>query len=177
MKLNQFRQLSELERKAKLCGIITQKTNGKIKTNDIKNIVELLNINQQYKINIINNAKEYAKNLTLIDSGLTHSWAGSNGMKQKGFILFGELEFGENIHKEYSDNGNTGSPEVSNIEPNFNVNEISAVLIEINSWNSMEGHCNQYDDYEYNLCFYIPNDEPYLIDPEIMELIKMFNLE
>ena len=159
MKNKKFRKLTEIEKKAILCGVIAKKTDGKVSKEDITNIVNSLDINCQYTIKVVTDAKEFAKVTTLYQHGFSHSWAGSEGTKQEGVSILGNVEFGLDRYWEYSDNGRMTEPDNDRTEPNFDINEIAVVLITENDWDNYNNSCNEHDDWTYTLCFYIPEIE------------------
>lgn len=177
MKNKEFRKLSEIEKKAILCAVIAKKTKGKVSKENITNIVNSLNINRQYTIKVFSDAKEFAKEITLYQHGFSHSWAGSEGIKQEGVCLFGNVEFGINRYWEYSNNGRMTQPDIQNLDPNFEINKTAVVLITENDWDNYDNSCNEHDDWAYTLCFYIPENEPYKINDNIKALIEAFNIE
>ena len=177
MKNKEFRKLSEIEKKAILCAVIAKKTEGKVSKEDITNIVNSLDINCQYTIKVVTDAKEFAKEITLYQHGFSHSWAGSEYTKQEGVCILGNVEFGVNLYWEYSDNGRMTQPDIQNIDPNFEINKTAVVLITENYWDNYNNSCNEHDDWTYTLCFYIPENEPYKINDNIKALIEAFNIE
>lgn len=176
MKNKEFRKLTEIEKKAILCGVIVKKTEGKVSKEDITNIVNSLDINCQYTIKVVTDAKEFAKEITLCQHGFSHSWAGSRGINQEGVCILGDVEFGIDRYWEYSNNGRM-TEDIKKREPNFDVNKIAVVLITENDWDNYNNPCNKHDDWTHTLCFYIPENEPYKIDDNIKALIDAFNIE
>ena len=176
MKNKQFKKLSEIERKTILCAMIAKRQTEKYFKEDITNIVNSLDINCQYTIKVVTDAKEFTKVTTLYQHGFSHSWAGSEGVKQEGVCLFGNVEFGINRYWEYSDNGRMTQPDIQNIDPNFEINKTAVVLITENDWDNYNNSCNEHDDWFYRLRFYIPESEPYKIDDKLKALIA-FNIE
>ena len=168
-----FRELSEIEKKAILYGVIAKRTEGKLPKETITQIVNKLNIGIQYKIKIVFDAKEFAKLITLKKDIFEHSWAGSYGTKQMGHCLFGEVEFGINSSYEYSLNGNKTYSEEKKEEPNFDITQVHCVIIEEENWDQFNNN-NEYNIF-YTLVIYIPDSEPKL-DKKNMELIKVFNI-
>ena len=177
MKTKEFRKLSEIEKRAILCGVIAKRTEGKMAVQEISDVVNLLDVNLQYTIKVISNAKEFAKVITLKSSGLEHSWAGSYGIKQEGNVLFGNVEFGLDYFWEYSNNGNMSEPDERKSIPDFNIDICHVVLIEENDWDHYNNSCNEHDKYSYTLYFYIPETEPYKINPKIQAIIEAFNIK
>lgn len=177
MKNKKFRKLAEIEKKAILCGVIAKRTEGKVSKEDITNIVNSLDINYQYTIKVVTDAKEFALVTTLRQHGFSHSWAGSKGTKQEGVCLLGNIEFGFDRYWEYSDNGRMTEPDIKKIKPNFDIDKIAVVLITENDWDNYNNPHNEHDNWTYTLCFYVPESEPYKIDNNIKALIEAFNIE
>jgi hypothetical protein len=166
MKNKQFKELSEIENKAVLCGVITKKT-GKLSKEQIKYIVDNIDLSLQYTIKVTSDAKEFAKEITMIESGFSHSWAGSYGKKEIPLKWFwwGNVEpvFGLNRDWEYSDNGSMREPDIRRTEPNFDTLGIYCIIKEINEWDNFN-NSDAYDKYKHYMIFYIPESEPYKID-------------
>lgn len=169
MKNKNFRKLSEIEKKAILCGVIAKKTKGKISKEDITYIVNSLDLNYQYTIEVITDAKEFAKRITLHQYGFSHPCVGTEGLKQDGVCILGNVKkFGLFRNWKHSDNGRITEHDVQKIEPDFDITKIAVVLIVENDWD------NYIKSY---LCFYIPENEPYKLDDKIKALIEAFDIE
>ncbi len=175
MKNKKFRKLSEIEKKAILCGVIAKKTKGKISKEDITYIVNSLDINYQYTIKVITDAKEFARRITLYQHGFNHS-RGSEGIRQDGVCILGNVKFGLDRNWKYSDNGRVTERDVQKIEPDFDVTKTAVVLLTENDWDSFDNSCSERHGWTV-LYFYIPESEPYKLDDNIKALIEAFDIE
>ena len=176
----EFKKLSEIERKAILCAMIAKKTEGKLSKEQIKYVVDNIDLSLQYTIKVIYNAKEFAKEITMIESGFSHSWAGNYGKKEIPLKWFwwGNVApvFGLNRNWDYSDNGQMREPDIVLNEPNFDITEIYCIIKEVNEWNNYN-NSDEYDKHNYYMIFYIPENESYKIDDKLKAVIEEFGIE
>jgi hypothetical protein len=186
MLYNSFRKLSESERRCKLASTLFDKTRGMVGAPFIIDIVNTVDIDKQYKISVINKAKEFAEKITNSEVTVSHSWAGSYGHKETVTSVICQNKMksdciivGCNKANTYSDNGNMGEPNVEISEPDFDVNSVIAVIFEINDWNNMQGFDN-FNKHEYGLAIYIPDpdNDPYIVtDPRIQCILNNFAIK
>lgn len=174
MKNKKFRKLSEIEKKAILCGVIAKKTKGKISKEDITYVVNSLDLNYQYTIKVITEAKEFARRVTLYQHGFTHP-RGSEGVRQDGVCILGNVKFGLDRNWKHSD-GRVTERDVQKIQPDFDVTKTAVVLLTENDWDSFDNSCSERRGWTI-LYFYIPENEPYKLDDNIKALIEAFDLE
>lgn len=73
MKKKMFKNLQEDERRAKLFLALVLKTKGKISEEEITNTVNAINVDNQYRINVYESSKEFAKNANLPDFDIESS--------------------------------------------------------------------------------------------------------
>lgn len=177
MKSNMFRELKETEKRAKLLAVLLRETKGFLSKKELEDIVNNIDINIQYKINILDDYDEYSKIITLSDRRDEHSWAGGDGDVEKGEVLLGEIEFGLNYYYQFSNNGNLEPEEENYIMPNFDITKKSAVLIEHHSWDYWESHNGNYDDYEYSINIYLPKGIQKEKDKEIEKILSLFDIK
>lgn len=180
MKNKEFKKLSEIERKAILCATIAKKTEGKLSKEQIKYVVDDIDLSLQYTIKVIYDAKEFAKEITMIESGFSHSWAGSYGKKEKPLKWFwwGDVEpvFGLDRDWGYSDNGRMSEPDIVFYEPNFDITETYCIIKKVSEWNNYN-NSDEYDKHNYYMIFYIPENESYKIDDKLKAVIEEFGIE
>lgn len=178
MKNFTFNQMSELEKKARLCGVIANKASGKLSKEEIVSIVNGLDLSVQYKISLVTDAKEFADKITLVDQGHSHSWAGSYGTVQGGECLLGEIQFGVSKSWSYSDNGRDSGSSDHKEEPVFDMLKNAVVMIRENDYDHYNNPSPEYDNMNYYLYIYIPNEnEAYKLDEKTMALIQAFDLD
>lgn len=82
MKKNQFKVLSDRERKAKLLAALVKKTNGTLSKVELEEVVNSVDIDTQYTIKVFDDAKKFASAITEHSDIMAHSWAGSRGHKE-----------------------------------------------------------------------------------------------
>lgn len=160
----------------KLTGEILLKTNGKINVTHIKESLKDIDLFENYKIEVVTKAKEFNEYCCLRNYSNEHSWAGEEGEKETGTVLYGpNVEFGENIDTSYSNNGNITDEERCIINSNFDINSIHIVLIESNSWDTYNNaHIN---DFEYKIIVYLPDNNPYELDEKTIKILKILEGE
>lgn len=113
------------------------------------------------QLTVTSGKKQASKDLVLVNKSWEHSWAGSEGTKAEGYILGGNLSFGEDYHYKYYDNGNLTEDDSEKIPPEFSEKPF-VVLIQEHSWKEAgeqrEGfRGTEYDAFEYRLVIYLPN--------------------
>lgn len=171
---NNYKNLSELERKARLLSFLINKSGGKLSKEELETIIGKTDINKQHEIIVVEDAKEFGKICTLYSGGLEHSWAGSYGTRVEAEVFVGNVEFGVNTDWEYSDNGNMSSPEIYNTVPNFDVTEKIVIHTEKHTWDHYNN--NDTDETEHAIVVYLPSDVPYVMDNEVKYILENYNI-
>ncbi|WP_031368483.1 hypothetical protein [Clostridium botulinum] len=165
-----YMYLKTQEDKAKLVLKLIKLTNGQLTKEEIEKIVNNIEIKSNFNINIIRNAEEFAKELTLRD--YEDDWRYEDERWCNVFLVNKK-----EIHKEtIIDDGNFqfGLDGMEKYErPNFNINKKYGVLKVLYTGNT---YTNINDEEEYTLIIYIPNNNPYKIDDSIQYVLKNFNI-
>lgn len=188
MQSRQFRQMSKVERKAKLVKVLIEKCPALSKPHleaianhrwGVVYRLELLEefdlIEKQLKIVVHTSVKEFAEVAKLRRTGMVHSWAGESTTKQFGNWIVGDGEFGLYVDMAYSNNGDIGSPESADIAPEFNLSQIQVIAVktvEHDSFNRSES----FNEEIWELHILLPNSE-FNVDPVVFEIIQRFNLD
>lgn len=174
METTTFAKAATQEQAAKLCAVIGSRTEGKLSIGQIRRIVRLLELKNQYKIDVLSDAREFARLVTLTNNEMKHSWAGKEYYKQEGKVLLGNVQFGEEYSYEYFDNGNSTGEDKRYNHPSFKLNQVAAVMIQGHDFSDYNGDYK--DERDYNLVIYIPNEAPFKLDPQIKAIIDAFKL-
>jgi hypothetical protein len=177
MKTTSFKQLSEMEKKAILCGVIAKRTNGKITKEDIKTVVNKLDVSIQYTINIISDPKEFAKIIKLKDYTTDYgcNCGGMESIKEFETIILGNVDFGEDVFYSCPPSGNENN--IISKDGDFDIKELHCILIKKHDFCGVSGASHE-DKWSNDITFYIPEAETeYKLSPEIKALIEVFNIE
>lgn len=67
MKNTKFMKLAEAEKRARLLMVINKKVNGRLGKNELEKIINMIDVDVQYSILVISDAKEMASEITLAD--------------------------------------------------------------------------------------------------------------
>lgn len=122
-----YRALKEKENRAKLFGVIRNKTMDFLGDEDIHSILERVDVNKKYSIVVVDNPDEFAKYLQPVKySGFEHSWAGEKYERAEVTVLFGEehvYDLGYHYDYQYYNNGNLANEEYEDILPDFNIEQ------------------------------------------------------
>lgn len=141
--------------------------NESFEINDIDEIDEI-------EIKVHNDPCEFGYVVTLQLRDLEHSWAGSSNLHQYGNWIIGEGSFGEKINRQYSLNGEMGSPEESFSPPNFSLKGLQAVMIKEIDYDSFNRNTT-IKETRWTIHILKP-DQPIKVDPAIAEIIEKFEL-
>ncbi len=60
-------KLAEAEKRARLLMVINKKVNGRLGKNELEKIINMIDVDVQYSILVISDAKEMASEITLAD--------------------------------------------------------------------------------------------------------------
>lgn len=168
-------QLAETEKRARLLMVINKKVNGRLSKNELEKIVNTIDVDVQYSILVIFDAKEMAKQLILADQESEHSWAGGDGTKEEGKCILGNnVSFGQDYHYQYFDNGNLTQEEASKTLPDFEITSKLAVVITSNRWDYWDR--KRLEEEKKRIVIYLPAGQPYKVDEEIQYILDHFNI-
>ena len=102
---------------------------------------------------------EFGKMATLKNSFFSHSWAGDDETKSLGWIILGDIQLGESIFSQYSENGDQRSPTGSYKAPEFSLDTRQVILVRIqedDTFNSRDYHTITYYLHIYQPGEYTP---------------------
>ncbi len=170
-----YNKIAKKEDKAKLIVKLLKYTYGKLNKKQLETIANNRNTKSTDYIKVITDAKEFAKEITLISDIMEHSWAGEQWKKEEAINIFGQCSFGEDYYYQYSNNGNDEIPKERKSEPLFNVEDTICVGKHINEFSNYNN--NYYDEDKYLIIIYLGVKNAYKIDPEIQYILDNFNLE
>lgn len=174
MKLSMLANKMREEKSVLLASKILKKTEGKINIDHIKQAVRNLDVYKDYEINICKTAKGFNQACQLANVSHEHSWAGEDGEKDEGKILYGpNINWGSYTDKWFSQNGNITYNDNHYVNADFEINSIHIILIVKNSWNKWENQEN-FDEYTYKIFVYLPKENPYQMSNEAKKFIEMF---
>lgn len=159
MKDFDFKRMTLSERQARIKNIIKEKTKGKISDLDVRQIVDNININLQYKIKVVRNPEIMKRELTLANQWWQRNewrYIDSEGIKETAEIMLGTCEFGSNHLFEKSENGNVVDEGKSYKEPIFFFHQILVITKNIHEWQKVEGDERNYGRKKNVLVIYIP---------------------
>lgn len=175
MNKRMYKKIAKREDKAKLISKIIKFTNGELNKKQIEKIVNYKDTESKDYIKFTKDAKEFAKEITLIDHEDEHSWAGEEYTKEKAEVIFGTCTFGEDFQYSYSDNGNIINENEYIEEPDFNIEDTICVYKRNHYKNTYD---DRYDEeYKYSIIIYAGNPVAYKIDSEIQYILDNFNIE
>lgn len=122
-KLRMFKEEKRIEKVALLAAELLEKTEGKINVQHLKQAVKKLDVWKDYQIQTCTTAKGFNEYCMLNNISHEHSWAGDDGCRETGEILYGpNVIFGKYIDKYYSDNGNITYSENNKSDAEFDIN-------------------------------------------------------
>lgn len=174
---NNYLALTETEKKARLTEKIIRAS--KIEDeNFIHSIVDNIDLSiMDIEVEFITDYEEFAKRMTLVDYTRKHSWAGEEGKLQEDTILYGDdLHCGFEYYYEYSNNGDTETPEEEECKPNFTLSNTYAVLIKEHYWDSYNT-LSSIDETNYYLVIYSGEKNKAKVDTRLLELVEKYNLK
>jgi hypothetical protein len=190
MQSRQFRTLTKTEKKAKLVKALISKTEGRLSQDHLESIVnhrwqlgfayqdglaedfDLIDV--QLTINVHSDPKEFAKAATLLTVGMEHSWAGSSTTNSYGNWIVGDnSEFGLHKYMEYSNNGDVGSPDTEDYDPEFDVDQIQVIVIQTEDHDSFNRNSTEHET-RWDLHVYLTGE--FRVEPEIQAIMSQFNL-
>lgn len=125
-----YRKFREKENRAKLFGVIRKNVDF-LTDDEIREIVEKIDVNKKYSIIVVNNPEEMANEyLKFIKyAGFEHSWAGEEYERTEVLeVLYGEAVLGNYYSYQYYNNGNLSNEEFEEIEPDFDIEKPLVVL-------------------------------------------------
>lgn len=145
----------------------------------LRALAEKIDTKIYYGIEVVRDAEEAAKLLKLSDIESRHSWAGSDGCKEEGIVVFGNVVFGKKSFYEYFDNGESQGPEEYTEDVEFDMNNPFAVIISGHDWRSYERDCCNYDNDYNKIVIYSPEviyDEKEYVERKDAELEEICRL-
>lgn len=180
MKNTSFRVLSDQEKRARLLGVIANKTGGQLSKAELEEIVNNIDISNQYSISILHDAKEFGEKLRLEDSGWENG-DNYNVVEETGQLLLGSnLEFGEKGSLETYYNGNLSREYDNSSDADFDTMSKYAVSIQhVSKSCSVYGYNETMRFNETNsLVIYIPDaQQPFKIAPKIQYILDNFEIK
>lgn len=108
---------------------------------------------------------------TLKDSSFEHSWAGCDETIQHGWVIIGDVDFGESSYSQYSQNGDSRSPNEYYIPPDFSIKENQVVLIRT----QVDDTFNNRDYHDVSWCLHIYQPIEYNPPQWVIELAEKFD--
>lgn len=175
MENKMFSQMSQIEREGILARALLKKVKGHFTVAEIRSIVKALDLSVQYNIVVVNDAKEFAKTATLSDHSSKHSLVGDTLTKGEGYDLLEKgMVFGCNYTYVYCDNGEMTACESEKSVPDFNIAEKQAIVVYEHDFSNYNGQ--NWDIWKNTIAIYIPEGEPYKVDPEIQKIIDLLGL-
>ena len=156
MKTAIFKKITEEDKRNRLSSIIKYKCDKKVPIEDIEKIVNNINIELQYKINIIYDFNNMEQILTLKNRRWINDWryTDSEGVVEKGTIVIGKAVFGTDYLYEYNYNGNNQEYEEDEKQPQFS-RDLLVITIEREEWKCVVGESRNHRDVEHYLYIYI----------------------
>jgi hypothetical protein len=113
---------------------------------------------------------EFGNAATLKQSSFHHSWAGSDETKSLGWVVIGDVEFGESTFSQYSQNGDTRSPNESYEAPEFSLDQKQVILVRVQEDDTF----NNRDDHSVTYYLHIYQPSEYLLPDWVTELTERF---
>ncbi len=157
MKTAIFKKITEEEKRNRLRSIIRYKCDKKVPIKKIEEIVNNINIELQYKINIIYDMEQIQQLLTLKNRRWINDWRyiDSEGVEENGTIVIGNAVFGTDYLYEYNYNGNNQEYEEEEKEPQFS-DDLLVITIKRETWRCIVGDVRNHRNVEHYLYIYIP---------------------
>lgn len=120
-------------------------------------LAKSLNVYNHYQIEVIRDTEEAARRLRLKNHERTHSWAGSEGIKEKvRVVAFGKVEAGEDYEYEFLENGNSTGIAEDIKDGNFDINKPFGVIIDCHDWCDWNGNSGNYESNYATILIYSP---------------------
>lgn len=185
MKGKMFSNLNEQEKRAKFLSMLVKKSEGKLSEQELLRIVNSINIDIQFNIKVVNDAKVFAKELKLRSHkkirNCINNFVRSEGINEtlRDILIDNEISmYGTDIEVDVSTtmNDNEIEPYHISIDPVFDISKKGCFIKKIRTWRKF----SQKDDFDvtkYLLVLYIPSEEPYVIDDKIKYIMTNFNLQ
>ena len=149
------------ERKKEFYDAIKEKVGEKLTDEQIRGIVEKFNLEDGNIPQIITTANpyEFEKSTRRNKDIFEHSWAGSVENTTETDVLIGDYKPGiDDIH-DYSENGNTSSPQESHEMSDFSINQVQVAVVMESTIDDFNG--NDIDEYSESVQIYLPEEKEY----------------
>ncbi len=151
----------------RLVAEFVQQSNEKVTLTEAMKIVDKLDLEENYSIEVVIDWKEFQNMLTLTDDEFSHSWAGERSVKEEGRLLLtdGSPEdflFGLDYSRQYSENGDYRSPNTEYQLPRFEIDKRHVVQLSKEVHDHFNG--NHIDSVVNSVVFYLPVPDTDILD-------------
>lgn len=167
--MNSYKEIVNKEKKAKLLGILTAKTQGMLNKEHIEKIIESIDIDLKYTIKVECDIKKVADELKLRDVESSEMGI-SEGVEEVADTVIGNIKYGRI-------KSNINEQEV--VEPDFDISKEFAVIKHVHSWKTGERveAIGSYDTRSNYIIIYIPTGKEYKFDRNIDFILRNFNIK
>ena len=145
----------------KLYQAIKDKVGDRLTADQIKLITERFDLDDEEfpQIEVTENPYEFEKETRINEDIFEHSWAGSTVSKRETDVLLGDYQPGIDSRYQYSQNGDTRSPEEKHEMSDFSLNEAQIAVVLSDYSDHFNG--TDIDEHSETIQIYLPNEKQY----------------
>lgn len=165
-----FEEFKIVESRAKLLSVIVSKTGGKLSKEELESIVNAVNFDNKYDIEVISDADMLAEKLMLIDYKQATRCGNSKVKLYNGSIVFGECQFGRhNVYDHYKEEKSKEKKVAATFQPDKKI----AFILKKHKLTIVD-NSNAYDKCEFEIVIYIPKSYVHEMSEEVKYILENF---